>query len=520
MTSEDHLPLTIFDYDINMFDNDSSLFTRNKNTTIQVATEPTDEFEAAGLIMSFGETTSVNSKTPGVLFKGHQLNPKNKYRFTAFGIDPTQKAYLYAGNVSRNIEYISDHTPVVFDIDDGASIVFIPTTSVTDLGVLITQAKAQEKFLISRVRLQKIENVMTDNLLVNSNYLTLDTEQTVREDKEFICDIDMIGQININSDNPDFSTRGRDSPYNTNINCSPNNGLLNLGNETRGVIINGPVNFTSNIGATGITGAVVVSGGLNVLRNTILGEAAENTGSHEIQRGEGTLVFPTTGSNLVLNGDASVDGLLSTRYDINTIVGSVFQRGYLLVPPGCIFPFAGNCDGTPWPNAPDGYLLCNGATHATSLYPDLFSVIGHAFAYGRTAGSSSTYFYVPDMRNKFPLGAMNYSDEHLEVGHSGGSFSHTLSIEELPSHNHGINDPGHTHGNNTEGDSNVGLVTYTGINTMNSDVNDGAEPDLYAGRRLLSINRATTGITTGYTGGSQAIDITPPFVVLHYIIKY
>lgn len=50
---------------------------------------------------------------------------------------------------------------------------------------------------------------------------------------------------------------------------------------------------------------------------------------------------------------------------------------------------------------PDGYLLCNGAAVSRTVYADLFEVIGTVYG----AGDGSTTFNLPDMRNRYPIGA-------------------------------------------------------------------------------------------------------------------
>ena len=50
---------------------------------------------------------------------------------------------------------------------------------------------------------------------------------------------------------------------------------------------------------------------------------------------------------------------------------------------------------------PDGYLLCNGAAVSRTVYADLFEVIGTVYG----TGDGSTTFNLPDMRNRYPIGA-------------------------------------------------------------------------------------------------------------------
>ena len=66
------------------------------------------------------------------------------------------------------------------------------------------------------------------------------------------------------------------------------------------------------------------------------------------------------------------------------------------VPIGTIISFAGNAGTT----VPDGWLICDGKEYSIAAYTDLYSVV---LDYWRTSTSTST-FYVPDLRNKFLMG--------------------------------------------------------------------------------------------------------------------
>src|SRR6056297_1078224 len=70
------------------------------------------------------------------------------------------------------------------------------------------------------------------------------------------------------------------------------------------------------------------------------------------------------------------------------------QSAETLVPVGFIGPFAGT-------TAPQGWLFCNGQTVTRVAYPELFSAIGETFG----EGDGSTTFAVPDLRDRFALGA-------------------------------------------------------------------------------------------------------------------
>lgn len=92
------------------------------------------------------------------------------------------------------------------------------------------------------------------------------------------------------------------------------------------------------------------------------------------------------------------------------------------VPIGTILMWATNVP-------PEGWLLCNGKEASRTAYPELFKVLGTSVG---AAGSSS--FKIPDLSGRFPLGASNTHSLHS----AGGSETHTLTVSEMPAHNHGV----------------------------------------------------------------------------------
>lgn len=150
---------------------------------------------------------------------------------------------------------------------------------------------------------------------------------------------------------------------------------------------------------------------------------------------------PATG---VLLAKVETDGsdingeVVDLRPRINYNVGIIGNGGLnggggsgLIIPPGLVYPFAGN-GGT----APQGYLWCDNASYATSQYPELFAAIGY------TWGNDNGKFRVPNPGNRGIIGAASAN----EVGQLGGNSAAALGVQHLPSHAHGLNDPGHAHG--------------------------------------------------------------------------
>ncbi len=103
-------------------------------------------------------------------------------------------------------------------------------------------------------------------------------------------------------------------------------------------------------------------------------------------------------------------------------------------------PFLGQISIIGFRYAPENWAFCDGQKMPISQHMTLYSLIGSAFG-----GDGKTYFNLPDMRGKVPIGAGGSYD----VGNTGGSEEVRLSQSEMPAHTHkliGINAPGTKNG--------------------------------------------------------------------------
>ncbi|MCU0496012.1 MAG: tail fiber protein [Anaerolineae bacterium] len=77
--------------------------------------------------------------------------------------------------------------------------------------------------------------------------------------------------------------------------------------------------------------------------------------------------------------------------------------------------------------APKGWALCNGQLLPINQNQALFALLGTTYG-----GNGQTNFALPDLRSRVPL----HFGNGFTLGQSGGQEAHTLTLSEMPAHNH------------------------------------------------------------------------------------
>lgn len=144
---------------------------------------------------------------------------------------------------------------------------------------------------------------------------------------------------------------------------------------------------------------------------------------------------------------------------------------------------------------PQGWLAANGQTLPINQYQALYSLLGTRFG-----GNGTTNFNLPDLRGRAVIGA----GQSVPLGQAGGSPSHTMSVAELPPHNHLIRASDRVGSTNSPANADLAEQSGTGVNSYASG---NPEPGMAMAAGVL-----------GLAGGSQPFSITQPSLGMTYCV--
>lgn len=159
------------------------------------------------------------------------------------------------------------------------------------------------------------------------------------------------------------------------------------------------------------------------------------------------------------------------------------QGGGDTLPIGTIMPYTSD-------TIPNGWLLCDGSAVSRATYSELFDLIGTTYG----TGDGNTTFNLPNLKGKVAVGKDGNDTDFNALGKTGGEKEHTLTVSEMPKHNH-----------------------TGGILTTNTIAGNAR----YYFQQLGATNdeNFSNSLKIGEAGGNQPHNNLQPYLVTNYIIK-
>lgn len=97
-------------------------------------------------------------------------------------------------------------------------------------------------------------------------------------------------------------------------------------------------------------------------------------------------------------------------------------------------PFVGELRIFPYGFVPKGWLACNGQILPINQNAALASLLGQTYG-----GDGKTTFGLPNLQGQVPLGTgVNASGTTYALGQKAGEANHSLTVNEMPQHNHNV----------------------------------------------------------------------------------
>lgn len=146
--------------------------------------------------------------------------------------------------------------------------------------------------------------------------------------------------------------------------------------------------------------------------------------------------------------------------------------------------------------APRGWAFCDGQLLAVSQNDALFSLLGTIYG-----GDGRTTFGLPDLRGRTPIHAGSGPGlSPRRLGAKGGTEKETLTVGELPSHNHTLQ------------------ASSAAATTPNPATNVLAETTTDRVYRDDGVDTSTANTSIGMVGGSRSHTNLMPYLCINFII--
>ena len=169
-------------------------------------------------------------------------------------------------------------------------------------------------------------------------------------------------------------------------------------------------------------------------------------------------------------------------------------------------PFLGELKIVSFNFAPKGWAMANGQQLPINQNQALFSLLGTMYG-----GNGQTTFALPDMRSRV---AMHVGDGNIQGQQMGQEF-HTITMSEMPAHNHALM------ANTTTAPNTNTATAVAGTSSLGQTIGSpptGANFSLSLYTPTVANLTSLTPQTVTNTGGSQPHENRQPYSVLNVVI--
>lgn len=253
---------------------------------------------------------------------------------------------------------------------------------------------------------------------------------------------------------------------------------ISIANKIVNIVLNKKDVGLNNVDNTADLDKPISTAAKKALNNKVDKEEGKGLSTNDYTNEDKAKLIPTggtTGQVLAKKSDADNDVEWVNQTGGGSATGDT-------LPVGSIMPY-------PKATAPENWLICDGSAISRTDYSELFNAIGTTFG----EGDGSTTFNLPNIKGRTIVGLDTDDTDFNTIGKTLGEKTHTLTVAEMPEHNHKQSLDGGNSGNS-------GNAAYSWSIPANQY--------FYTGDDL-----------TGKTGGSQPHNNIQPSFVATYIIK-
>lgn len=252
---------------------------------------------------------------------------------------------------------------------------------------------------------------------------------------------------------------------------------ISIANKIVNIVLNKKDVELNNVDNTADLDKPISAATKKALNNKVDKEEGKGLSTNDYTNEDKAKLIPTggtTGQVLAKKSDADNDVEWVNQTGGGSATGDT-------LPVGSIMPY-------PKATAPENWLICDGSAISRTDYSELFNAIGTTFG----EGDGSTTFNLPNIKGRTIVGLDTDDTDFNTIGKTLGEKTHTLTVAEMPEHNHKM--------------------------PIDSFVNSDSQTNVKSGGH---VSYETQGQNYGTTsaGGSQPHNNIQPSFVATYIIK-